>query len=328
MKNVIGTIVRLAAVLGALFSLQSSLAADPFPSRVVKITVPFSAAAGPTVFLHVLADKLSKYWGHRVIIDPKPGASGFLAIRSVKGGPTDGHELLAMSNAHVTINPALHKTLPYDSQRDFVPVAMIYNTPYFVAISSKGPYQTVPELIAGAKADPGKLSYGISFVGSPPHLGSALFEHLTQTKMISVPFTDQGQLYIALVNNDLTWALSTVGTALPFMQSGQVKLIAIAAKERLKSMPSIPTVEEAGGPPQFDVNSWIALFAPQGTPADVVQRLNADIGKVMSDADIVARLKTFGFEPYAASPEEISAQIRVESVKYGDLVQRTGISVQ
>src|SRR5260221_14719964 len=147
--------------------------AQAFPSKVVKIQVPFSSSAGPTIFMEVLEDKLSRAWGERVIVEPKPGASGFLAIESVKNAPPDGHELLIVSNSHVAINPALYKKLPYDPERDFVPVALIYRAPYFVTVSASGPYQTVPALIAAAKANPGRLAYGISFIGSPPHLGPA-----------------------------------------------------------------------------------------------------------------------------------------------------------
>src|SRR5258708_31842135 len=152
-----------------------------FPSKVVKIQVPFSSSAGPTVFMQVLADKLSRAWGERVIVEPKPGASGFLAIEGVKNAAPDGHELLIVSNSHVAINPALYKKLPYDPERDFVPVALIYRAPYFFTVSSSGPYPTVPALIGAAKANPGKLTYGIAFVGSPPHLGGALFGFLTST---------------------------------------------------------------------------------------------------------------------------------------------------
>jgi tripartite-type tricarboxylate transporter receptor subunit TctC len=322
------TLIRFGLVMATSVNLQTSAVADQFPSRAVRITVPFSAAAGPTIFLHALGDKLSKRWRHQVIIDPKPGASGFLAIRAVKGAAADGYELLAMSNAHATINPTLHKTLPYDPQQDFVPVAMLYYTPYFFAVSAAGPYKTIPSLIAEAKAHPDKITYGSSFVGSPPHLGSAMFAYLTQTRMTHVPFTDQGQLYVALVRGDVSWALSTVGTALPFTQSRQVKLIAVAARERLKSTPDIPTVEEAGGPAQFDVNSWISLFAPRGTQPDVIRRLNEEIGNAMRDSDIQERLKLFGFEPFPISPEEIVNLIRVETVKYGELVRRAGISAE
>ena len=297
-----------------------------FPTKVVKINIPFSASSGPAVFLQVLAEKLSKAWGERVIIEPKPGASGFIAIEGVKNAAPDGHELLIVSNSHVAINPALYKKLPYDPERDFVPVSLVYRTPYFVAVAAAGPYQAIPALIAAAKANPGKLSYGVAFIGSPPHLGGALFGFLTGTEMTAVPFKEQNQLYVALATGDLAWALSTVGSALPLMKAGRVKLIAIASPSRSPAYPEIPTVEEAGGPAGLQVDSWLALMAPRGTPPPLIARINADVAKQMSDADVVQRLRVLGFEAAPDTPEQLARLIREETKKYGELVRRVGAS--
>src|SRR5260221_8260283 len=210
-----------------------------------------------------------------MIVEPKPGASGFLAIESVKRAAPDGHELLIVSNSHVAINPALYKKLPYDPQMDFVPVALIYRAPYFVTVSASGPYPTVPALIGAAKANPGKLTYGIAFVGSPPHLGGALLGFLTGTEMAPVAFREQNQLYVALANGDLSWALSTIGSALPLMKAGKVKLIAVAAASRSPLAPEIPTIAQAGGPAGGEVEAWLAMLAPRGTPAGLGPRVNA-----------------------------------------------------
>jgi tripartite-type tricarboxylate transporter receptor subunit TctC len=298
--------------------------AQAFPSKLVKIAVPFSASSGPTIFMQVLADKLSKAWGERVIVEPKPGASGFLAIEGVKNAAPDGHDLLIVSNSHVAINPALYKKLPYDPERDFVPVALIYRAPYFVTVSSTGPYQTVPALIAAAKANPGKLTYGIAFTGSPPHLGSALFGFLTGTEMAPVAFKEQNQLYISMANGDLAWALSTIGSALPLTKAGKVKLIAVAGRSRSALAPEIPTVEEAGGPAGAEVEAWLAMLAPRGTPASVVRRINADVVKQLGDADVLERMRVLGFQATPDSPEEVARLIREDTRKYGELVRKVG----
>jgi len=298
--------------------------AQAFPSKLVKVQVPFSSSAGPTVFMQVLADKLSKAWGERVIVEPKPGASGFLAIESVKHAAPDGHELLIVSNSHVAINPALYKKLPYDPEKDFVPVALIYRAPYFVTVSASGPYPTVPALIAAAKANPGKLTYGIAFVGSPPHLGGALFGFLTSTDMAPVAFKEQNQLYVALANGDLSWALSTIGSALPLMKAGKVKLIAVAAASRSPLAPEIPTIAEAGGPAGAEVEAWLAMLAPRGTPAGVVRRINADVVKQLGDADVLERMRVLGFQATPDSPEEVARLIREDTRKYGELVRKVG----
>ena len=308
-----------------LVFLPGLAGAQAFPSKMVRINLPFSASSGPAVFLQVLAEKLSRVWGERVIVDSKPGASGFLAIEAVKSAAPDGHELLIVSNSHVAINPSLYRKLPYDPEKDFVPVALVYRAPYFVAVSASGPYQTVPALIAAAKANPGKLSYGIAFVGSPPHLGGAQFAFLTGTEMTAVPFREQTQLYVAMANGDLAWALSTVGSALPLMKAGKIKLIAIATGARSPAYPEIPTIEETGGP-AVEIEAWLALMAPRGTPAQVVRRINADLTRQMSDPDVLERLRVLGFNAAPDSPEEVARLIREDTKKYGEVVRRVGIT--
>jgi tripartite-type tricarboxylate transporter receptor subunit TctC len=290
----------------------------------VKITAPFSAGAAPAVFTRAVADKLSKLWGQPVIVDPKPGASGFIAIETVKNAAPDGHDLLVVSDAHVAINPALYKQLPYDPQKDFVPVAMFYHTPFYLAVATAGPYQTVPALIAAAKADPGAVSYGSSYVGSPSHLGSAEFEFLTGTKMIHVPYKDQSQMYVGVANGDIGWAFTTLGSALPLIQGGRIKLIAIAAPQRSKVQPDVPTLKEAGGPASMAVGAWLAVMAPRGTPPEIVRKINADVNKVLADPDILQQMRVLGFEPAPETPEQFADEIRADAKKYGALVRRTG----
>jgi tripartite-type tricarboxylate transporter receptor subunit TctC len=242
----------------------------------------------------------------------------------VKNAAPDGHELLVVSNAHVAINPALYKKLPYDPEKDFLPVAMFYRTPFFLIVSTSGPYANVPALIAAAKAKPGTVSYGSSYVGSPSHLGSAEFEFLTGTKMIHVPFKDQSQMYVGIANGDLGWAFSTLGSALPLMQAGRIKPLAIAARQRSKALPDVPTMAEAGGPPGLEVDAWLAVMAPRGTPPEVVRRINTDVNKVLADPEVQRQLQQFGFEAAPGTAEQFAEVIRVDAKKYGEIVRRTG----
>jgi len=207
-----------------------------------------------------------------------------------------------------------------------VPVAALFNTPFFITVSSTGPYQSVPALIAAAKADPEGLPFGTPYVGSPGHLGGALFASLTGTKLTFVHFKDQGQLFVALAANDLAWTFASVGTALTFTKAGRIKHLAVAAKQRVKSAPDIPTVEEAGGPAGLEVDSWLALLAPRGTPPEVVRKVNGDVNKVLADPDMLARMQLLGFEPFPMTPEQLAELIRTDTAKYADLVRRTGAS--
>jgi len=319
-KTLLCCMVIAAAMSGGSARAQS------FPSKTVKITAPYSAGSGPAVFTRVVADKLSKLWSQPVVVESRPGASGFIAIEAVKNATPDGHELLVVSDAHVAINPALYKKLPYDPQQDFVPVAMFYHTPFYLAVSTSGPLQTVPALIAAAKANAGTVSYGSSYVGSPSHLGSAAFEFMTGTKMIHVPYKDQSQMYVGIANGDVGWAFTTLGSALPLIQAGRIKLIAVAAAERTKKLPDVPTIAEAGGPPELRVGSWLAIMAPRGTPAEVVRKINADVNRTLADADVVAQLQTFGFDAAPETPEQLADEIRADAKKYAELVRRTGAS--
>ena len=218
---------------------------------------------------------------------------------------------------------AVHSRIPH-ALDDFVPVAMFYRTPFFLTVSTSGPYQSVPALVSAAKANPGMVSYGSSYVGSPSHLGSAEFELLTGTKMIHVPYRDQSQMYVAIAGGDVGWAFSTLGSALPLMQAGRLKLLAIAARHRLKSLPEVPTLEEAGGPAALIVDSWIAVLAPRGTPPETVRRINADINRQLADPEILDQLQRFGFEPAPGTPEQLAEIIRADEKKFAELVRRTG----
>jgi tripartite-type tricarboxylate transporter receptor subunit TctC len=321
MRNVVAQLLMLAAcATGAV----SSAHAQAFPSKTVKITAPYSAGAAPAAFTRAIADKLARAWSQPVIVDARPGASGFIAIEAVKNAAPDGHELLVVSNAHVAINPSLYKKLPYDPQKDFVPVAMFYHTPFFLAVATSSPYSSVGALIAAAKANPGSVSYGSSYVGSPSHLGSAEFEFLTGTKMIHAPYKDQSQMYVGIASGDIGWAFTTLGSALPLMQAGRIKLIAIAAPQRARSLPDIPTMTEAGGPPGMVVGAWLAIVAPRGTPPDVIRKINAEVNRALADPDVVQQLQTFGFEAAPETPEQLAEEIRADAKKFAELVHRTG----
>ena len=313
-------ILLVAAGLAA----ATTALAQTFPSKTVKITMPHSSGTAPAIFMRLVADKLGRAWGRQVVVESRPGASGFIAIESMKNAAADGHELLAVANSHMTINPSLYKKLPYDPERDFAPVALVLRANFFITVATNGPYQTVPALIAAAKANPDRIAYSSSYVGSPSHLGAADFEYRTGTKMIHVPYKDQSQMYIAIANRDIDWAFSTIGSALPLIKAGRIKVIALAAKKRIPNAPDVPTIEEAGGPAGFEIESWIALVAPRGTAAGVVKKINADVNALMSERDVLDRMQLFGFEPATATPEQLAGLIRADTRKNAEIVRRSG----
>src|SRR2546425_5339431 len=305
--------MRMKRWLALLCILMPSLAlAQGFASRAVKMVTPYSTGIGPDLYMRALGEFLQKEWGQAVVVEAKPGGNGFIAVEQVKKAAPDGHELLILANSHLTINPVLFKNVPYDPIADFTPIAGLYRTYFFIAVKNDGPYQSIRELIAGAKANPGKLSYGTPYVGSPSHLGSAVFEYETGTQMLHVPFKDTLQIFTSIANGDVTWAVATASSTAPMVKAGRVKLIAVAASKRLASHPDVPTVEEAGGPKDFEVEAWLVLLGPRGMAPELARKIGADVQKVLATPEMRKRTEALGFETYQASPPEIAAKIRAE----------------
>lgn len=318
-------LVTLVAVLGTIGWAPASVA-QGFPSKPVRITSPYSPGIAPDVISRVVADALGRLWGQQVLVEPRPGGNGFIATNGFRKAAPDGHELLLLGNAHLTINPTLLKDVPYDPVRDFVPVGLLYRTSYFLAVAADSPHQTLPALIAAARANPGRITYTSAYVGSPLHLAGALLAHLTGTTMTPVHFKDTGQMYGAVANGDVGFAVGTAGALNALVRGGRLRLVAAIARERLPTHPDVPTVREAGAPDGFEVDTWAGLFAPPGTPADVVARINADLARVLADPAVVARYRPIGAEPALAAPDAITTLIRADLKTNAELIRRIGIT--
>ncbi|MFN0301279.1 MAG: Bug family tripartite tricarboxylate transporter substrate binding protein [Burkholderiales bacterium] len=314
------------AVTLASCALASTLAlAQAFPTKPVRIVSPYASGQGPDLVARLFAERLSKAWNQQVIVEARPGANGFIALEALKKGTPDGHELAIASDAHLTINPHLLKNIPYDTESDFTPVALQFKTYFFVAVSATGPYRSFADIIAAAKASPGKLTTGVPYIGSPAHLGGLKLEHLTGTQMVHVPFKENAPLYTALVNDDLSWAFATPATAGGFLKGGRVRFVALAGPSRLRSYPDIPTLGETGGPAELEVSAWIAFLAPRNTPAEIVSVINREVNRILGESDFKQRMDTFGFHPTPATPAELSALIRADMKRNAELIKRVGI---
>jgi len=316
----------LAALLLAAAACDAG--AQSFPTKLVRIVSPYPSGLTPDIAARAIADRLSKSWGQPVIVEPRPGANGFIAIGAAKKAAPDGHELLLAGQAHLAINPRLFASVPYDPEKDFVPLSLIYRTPFFIAASTAGSYKTIPELIAGAKASQKKLSYSSPYVGSPPHLGGALFAYLTGTQMVHVPYKEAAQVYISVANGDVDWALGSIGSTLPLTKAGKIRLLAIAAKSRDPDLPDIPTVAEAGGPAGYEVDTWVSLVAPQGTPPELARRISADIALALGDAGVKERFKGIGVDPVSNTPAQLADLVKRDLKAYGEIVKRTGVTAE
>ena len=318
----------VAVTAAALVAVASGATAQPFPSKPVRIITPFPPGSGPDTVLRIVGEKLSKRWGQSVLVENRPGANGFIAIEAAKKAPADGYTLVQMDDAHMSLQPHLYKKIPYDTVKDFEPVATLYRTYFFVVVPANSPWKGMPDLIDAARKKPGDLTYGSWFIGSPGHLGAAQLEAATGTQMVHVPFKEMSQLFSAVAGNDVAWSFGSAASAGPLYKAGKVKFMAVAAPKRIAGYESIPTVAEAGGPADFEVKAWVALFAPAGTPAPIVARIQQDVARALTEPDVREKLGAVGFEPYSAPTAEIKKAMDADARRYGEIVKRAKISIE
>ena len=322
--------IRFAKLL-ALGIVAAGLAgtalAQTFPSKPVRILTPFPAGAGPEAVLRVLAEKLQKKWGQPVIVENKPGGNGFIAIDAFKRGAPDGYDLIQLDNVHLVAYPHLFKKLPYDPAKDFDVLTPLFRTYFFVGVGSASKYKTVADILADAKANPGKLNYGSWSVGNPVHLGSALLEAMTGTEMQHIIYKETAMLYAGVANGELNFSLGSLATAGPLQRAGKIRFIAVTAPKRHSAFPDVPTVSESGGPAGYEVTGWTTIAAPKGLPKAVADKIQKDIEDALAEPDIKDRYATFGYETFPVTREQFSTFISAESSKYADVVKRAKVSL-
>jgi len=302
-------------------------AAAPFPSKPVRIITPFGAGQGPEVLLRMIAEKLQGVWGQPVVVENKPGASGFIAFEAAKAAPADGYTLVNMDSYHVGTHPHLFKKLPYNAFKDFEPITPLVKNYFFIVVPADSKWKNVADLVASAKAKPGGVSYGSWGVATPSHLGGELLVSAAGTPMLHVPFKEPGQLYQSVANGQVDFAYGTAISTRGLLQSGKLRLLAAAAPVRTAGYEQIPTVAEAGGPANFEVGGWNGLLAPAGTPKEVIARINDAVRKAMASPEIRDRLASFTYENYTMKPAEMAALMEREVANWGPVIQRAGIKL-
>ena len=298
----------------ALVAAPAAFAQAAFPSKPVTITTAFAAGSGPDAVLRQVSDKLAKLWNQPVLVNNKPGGGGFIAMDSVQRLPADGYNLLQLDSEHLAAVPHLYKSKNFVTLNTFDPVVTVFRTPFFIAVSSDAKWQNIKDLVADAKANPGKVSYGSWGIGSPGHLGGEEIELLSAVDMTHVAFREVSQLYTGVATGDIQWAFASIPSSAGVFKSGKIRYLAIAAPKRAPQMPDVPTVEQAGG--------------PKGLPVDVSARIHADVQKVLADPEVKARYNTFAFEALNWSAAEIRKQAELKSKTYGKLVARKNITLE
>ena len=328
------SMLALAAASLVVFSLcaapmqVNAQSAAGWPAKQVRIITPFPAGAGPEAVMRMVAEKLGKLWGKPVIVENRPGGNGFIAIGAFKQGDKEGYDLIQLDNVHLSAYPHLFKKLPYDPKADFEPLVPLFKAAFFFAVPTGSSYKSVGDLIADAKAHPGKLNYGSWSVGNPVHLGSELFEATTGTQMEHVIYKETSQLYTGVANGELAFALGSYGTSGALQRAGRIRYLAVAGPKRLSAYPDVPTVGESGGPKDLNVIGWTTLAAPKGINPAVAEKIRRDVEKVLAEPDVAQRYATFGYEVFPATKEQFNAYIASESTRFADVIKKANISIE
>jgi tripartite-type tricarboxylate transporter receptor subunit TctC len=316
---------RLAACAVLLAAAGTSRAqAQAAFTRPIRVISPFAPGIGPDNTMRVLAEKISAQIGQQVVIDSRPGGNGVIAMNALKQAAADGYTLLLLSNAHLAINPHLFTSAAYKVEGVLEPVSTMYRAPFYVAVSATGPHKSLGQLIAHAKAAPGRVTYSVPYMGSPPHLGGALLEYLTGTRMIPVAYKDN-QMVTSVAAGEVDFTLATLSTLSPLVKAGKLRLLVIAQQNRSSTEPDIPTAEESGGPRNWIVQSWGGLVAPKGAPADILRRISDEMRRALASPDVVDRFQAAGQLPVGSTPAQMADLIRQDDQFYASLIKRIGM---
>jgi tripartite-type tricarboxylate transporter receptor subunit TctC len=321
--------MRSSTAFAAACAVACTLAAAPiaaeiYPSRPVRIVVPFPPGGPADVLARTVGDKLQATLGQPVVVDNRPGAGGNIGMELVAKSAADGHTLALAPAGNLTVNPSLYRNVPYDVARDFAPVTVIAAVPNVLVVNAQVPAKDVGELSAYAKANPGKLNFASPGAGSGAHLAGELLKSSAGIEMVHVPFSGIAPAVTAVVAGDVQVMFAGTSSAMTHVAAGKLRALGVASPKRIASAPALPTLDESGLP-GFDVTSWYSIVAPAGTPPAVVERLQKEIAKALDAPDVMAKLAGLGAEPVGNTPSEFAAMFKTESAKWGKIVKDANI---
>ena len=316
----------LGALACAVVMAAANAHAQTYPSKPVRMIVPFPPGGPIDVMGRLVGDRLSQGLGQTVVIENRPGAGAVIGSKAVASADPDGYTLLFGSSGSLAVTPALYKNAGYDPVKSFAPVASVSIGPLVLAVNPSVPAKTVAELVAHARAKSGKLNYG-SGLGTPPHIAWGLFKLLTKTDVLYVPYKGAAPAITDLLAGQLHFIIDAPGVLLPHIQQGKLRALAVTSPARFADLPDVPTMAEAGYP-DFVMTFWTGVVAPAGTPAPVVARLNRVINEGLSSNDMKKSLARFRVEPKPGTPQDFAAFIASESKKWAGVIAAAGITVQ
>lgn len=314
-------------IVAASLSLLATAAhsEEPYPSKPVRILVGFSPGGSNDIVARLIAPRLAEALGKQVLIDNRPGAGGNIAADTMLKAPADGHTLMICTTGMLSIQPFLQK-MAYDPQTDIIPVSLIANTPYIALVNASLPVHNVKELVAYAKANPGKVNFASSGNGTAGHLAGEMLKLRAGINIVHVPYKGTGQAMTDLLGGQVSLIFDQPISSLPYAKSGKLRVLGVAATQRLKSLPDVPTFAEAGVP-GFDPVAWTGLCAAKGTPSNVIARLQREIQQVLHQPDIAQRLSQDGMEVVASSSEKFREFLITDKRKWSGVIKEANVTL-
>ena len=317
----------MKALVAALLAFTAGIAvAQPFPSKPIRIIVPFTPGSATDTMARPVADKLSSAFGQPVLIENRPGAGGTIGIAALAKSPADGYTLAVVSTGHV-VNPVLYANLPYDTLKDFSGVAPLAGQPSVLVVSPALGIRSVKDLVAMAKEKPGQLNYATAGVGSAAHISAEKFRMATGIDTVHVPLKGSPESVTETMGGRTHYTWTPLTTAVGQIRGGQLLALAVSTGKRSAALPDVPTIAEAGFP-RGEFNFWVGMLAPAGTPRDVLGRLNSEIQKALAAPDMQERLAKLGAEPLSMSPGEFDSFLREEYTVLGKVMRASGVKAQ
>ena len=325
--RVLALVALLAVAAPASSANAQDKAQDGYPSKPVRIVVGFAPGGSVDLMARFYGKRFADTWGQSFVVENRPGAAGNIAAQLVAQAKPDGHTLLLTSVVH-SINASLYPSLPFDPAKNFAAIAPVALAPNGIAVASSVPLHSLAELVSYAKANPGKLEYASSGAGTLMHMGMELFKESAGIKVLHVPFNGTGPAVNAVIGGHVPVLSSGYGSALPFAETGKLRMLAISTAQPSPLAPGMPTVAEAAGVPGYEAVGWMGLLAPAGTPKEIVDKLNAEVLRVQQSPDVPDWLARQGLQPYHLTADAFSALVKSDMEKWGKVVRESGIKAE
>jgi tripartite-type tricarboxylate transporter receptor subunit TctC len=318
--------LRAFASIAALFWVAAATgdaSAQTYPTRPVRLVVPFGAGGPTDVIARIVAQKLSDAWGQQVYTENMPGAGGNTGVATVARAPADGYTILVVSTGFM-VNPSMYAKIPYDPIKDFAPITLVAASPNVISVHPSFPAKTLKELVELVKSHPGKYSFAQPSTGSTPHLVGELFKQQYQLDLITVPFNSAALAINSTIGGHTPIAFTALPPAMTNIREGKLRGLAVLNAKRSPALPDVPTNAEAGIP-DLESDTLTGIVAPAGTPKDIIDRWHGEIAKVVATSEVKERLETLGFAPVANMPDEFGARIKLETARWGKVVHDANI---